>query len=680
MNDLHVGKAANAGHVKIDKQTNYIYETDVQKDSCLKDLYITNPEADKKRIEREKGGLLEDCYSWILHNDNFLQWRDDPEQRLLWVRGDPGKGKTMLLAGLIAGLEKASHGSVFYFFCQGAQPLLRTASYVLRGLIWFIVCKRPGLKSYVCKEYDQASSSVFTDHNSWYALSGILTAILEDQTSADFIIIIDALDECIEGREKLISYIIQCSLSFRAKWIISSRNWPDIESQLDATGSHVRLHLELNHASISNAVLKFVDRKVTQLDSTYNESTRAQIRKHLLDNANDTFLWVALVCQELEKPGVKHYHSSSILRRFPAGLNELYERMISDINERDMEWCRAILAVVAVALRPLSLQELAAADETLTEWIGDNDTLSSLVTSCGSLLTIRGDKVYTVHQSVNDFLPKAPKILPSGVGHQHYSIFNCSMNIMHKILHRNLYELKDSCVVVNDIPVLPAAPLTIAGYACIYWVDHFCAWLLAEKPHKDSWCYSMISQLLEEKYLYWLEAMSLLRCTSEAIKAMRRLEDQLDNGGPNKLKLLVNDAVRFALTHRAIMDAAPLQLYDSALIFTPQLSKIKTCFSQEINKSITIFSPDFQRWNACLQTIPDTAYDGNNKSTCEFSPDGRQIATINRKADRLLLIDISTGGLVKSIESPRGRLQGLTFHPSGDSLVTLSVDKDWHKS
>lgn len=29
MNDLHVGKAANAGHVKIDKQTNYIYETDV---------------------------------------------------------------------------------------------------------------------------------------------------------------------------------------------------------------------------------------------------------------------------------------------------------------------------------------------------------------------------------------------------------------------------------------------------------------------------------------------------------------------------------------------------------------------------------------------------------------------------------------------------------------------------
>lgn len=602
----------------------------------------------------------------------------------------------MLLAGLITELEKASHGSVFYFFCQATQPFLRTASYVLRGLIWSIVCKRPALKSYVRREYDQADSSVFTNHNAWYALSGILTAILEDQTSADFIIIIDALDECIEGREKLITYISQCSVSFRAKWIFSSRNWPDIESLLDATESHVRLHLELNHASISNAVLNFVESKVTQLNSTYNQSTRAQIRKHLLDNANDTFLWVALVCQELEKPGVKYYHSSSILRRFPAGLNELYERMISDINDRDMEWCRAILAVVAVALRPLSLQELAAADETLTEWIEDKDTLSSLVTSCGSLLTIRGDKVYTVHQSVNDFLPKAPKILPSGVGHQHYSIFNCSMNIIHNRLHRNLYGLKDSCAVVNDIPVLPAAPLTIAGYACIYWVDHFCAWLLAENQDPSSLCYSIISQFLEKKYLYWLEAMSLLRCTSEAIKALQRLEDMLvssgvsrnfnrrlnipqENGGPDELKLLVNDAVRFAFTHRAIMDAAPLQLYDSALIFTPELSKIKTCFSQEIKKSINIFSPDFQRWDACLQTIPDTAYDINNKFTCEFSPDGRQIATINRRADRLLLIDISTGGLVKSIKSPRGRLQGFTFHPSGDSLVTLSIDTDFKR-
>ncbi|RKL16690.1 Vegetative incompatibility protein HET-E-1 [Fusarium oxysporum] len=671
MTDMHIGKAANVGHVEIAQQTNNVYDTDVEKDSCLKDLYVTNPSADKKRIERDKGGLLKDCYSWILYNGNFVQWRDDPEQHLLWIKGDPGKGKTMLLAGLITELEKTSHDGIFYFFCQAARPSHRTASNVLRGVIWFLVSKRPGLKSYVRREYDQAGSNIFTDHNAWYALSGILTAILEDETSADCIIIIDALDECTEDREKLIGYISQCSVSCKAKWVISSRNWPEIESQLDATQGQVRLHLELNHASISNAVLKFVDSKVDRLNSTYDRPNRERIRKHLLDNANDTFLWVALVCQELEKPGVKNYHSSSILHHFPAGLNELYERMISDINDRDMDWCRAILAVIAVALRPLSLQELAAADGSLTEWVQDKETLWSLVTSCGSLLTIRGDTVYVVHQSVNDFLRSTPKILHSGIAQQQLSIFLNSIKVMQNMLHRNVYELKDNCALIDDIAVPPAAPLTIAGYACIYWVDHFCEWLLAEDQHRNILCDTMITQFLENKYLYWLEAMSLLRCTSEAIKAMKRLEDKLNGRGFVELRLLVKDAVRFASTHRTIMDTAPLQLYDSALIFTPQLSKIKGCFNQEINKSIDVFSPDFQHWDACLHTIPGITSHDNDLTICEFSPDGGQVATINN-TNSLLLMDSSTGGLVKSIESPGGRLQGFTFYPSGHSLVTLS--------
>ncbi|EXL69432.1 hypothetical protein FOPG_14612 [Fusarium oxysporum f. sp. conglutinans race 2 54008] len=668
MTDMHIGKAANVGHVEIAQQTNNVYDTDVEKDSCLKDLYITNPSADKKRIERDKGGLLKDCYSWILYNDNFVQWRDDPEQHLLWIKGDPGKGKTMLLAGLITELEKTLHDGIFYFFCQAARPSHRTASNVLRGVIWFLVNKRPGLKSYVRREYDQAGSNIFTDHNAWYALSEILTAILEDKTCADCIIIIDALDECTEGREKLIGYISQCSISCKAKWVISSRNWPEIESQLDATQSQVRLQLELNHASISNAVLKFVDSKIDRLNSTYDRANRARIRKHLLDNANDTFLWVALVCQELGKPGVNNYHSSNILKRFPAGLNELYARMICDIKEQDMGWCRAILAVIAVASRPLSLQELAAADKSLIEWVEDKKTLSSLVTSCGSLLTIRENKVYTVHQSVNDFLRDTPKILPSGIGQQHYSIFDCNMNAMHDRLHRNLYKLKDSCALIDEMHVLEGSSLTIVGYACVYWVDHFCAWLLTDDQHQNSLCYTMITKFLENKYLYWLEAMSLLRCTSEAIKAMQRLEDKLEGRVSDELKLLVKDAVRFAFTHRAIMDAAPLQLYDSALIFTPQLSKIKECFNQEINKSIDVFSPNFQRWDACLQTIPGIAH----KAMCEFSPDGGHVATINSNADSLLLMEASTGCLVKSIESPGGRLVGFTFYPSGDHLVTLS--------
>jgi hypothetical protein len=41
-----------------------------------------------------KGGLLEDSYVWILNHRDFIDWRDGDETRLLWIKGDPGKGKT----------------------------------------------------------------------------------------------------------------------------------------------------------------------------------------------------------------------------------------------------------------------------------------------------------------------------------------------------------------------------------------------------------------------------------------------------------------------------------------------------------------------------------------------------------------------------------------------------------
>ncbi|KAK3900845.1 hypothetical protein C8A05DRAFT_16895, partial [Staphylotrichum tortipilum] len=62
-----------------------------------------------------KGGLLQDSYRWILDNPEFQQWRDNPKSRLLlWIEGDPGKGKTMLLCGIINELERDSTTDVCY--------------------------------------------------------------------------------------------------------------------------------------------------------------------------------------------------------------------------------------------------------------------------------------------------------------------------------------------------------------------------------------------------------------------------------------------------------------------------------------------------------------------------------------------------------------------------------------
>lgn len=104
---------------------------------CLKSLWPTDPENEKTRIMDTKGGLLNDVYRWILEDPAFRRWRDDQKARLLWIRGDPGKGKTMLACGIIDKLKKLIGCSklLSFFFCQAADSRINNATAVLRCLV-----------------------------------------------------------------------------------------------------------------------------------------------------------------------------------------------------------------------------------------------------------------------------------------------------------------------------------------------------------------------------------------------------------------------------------------------------------------------------------------------------------------------------------------------------------------
>ncbi|PHH88576.1 hypothetical protein CDD83_7357 [Cordyceps sp. RAO-2017] len=272
---------------------------------CLRDLCVTDPRHDKKTLQDAKGGLLKDSFRWILEHDDFLRWRHDEHSRLLWIKGDPGKGKTMLLCGIIDELSPSTsldgQGStpclLSYFFCQNTDSRINSAIAVLRGLIYMLVLQEPVLISHVRKEYDLRGKALFEGVNSWAALFEILSNILQDQRVESAYVIIDALDECTTDLQRLLKFIVDMSAaSPRFKWIVSSRNWPDIEEQLDIAARKVRLCLELNDRSISAAVGFYISHKVRQLAQLkkYDEATRKAVHDHLSANAQGTFLWVSL--------------------------------------------------------------------------------------------------------------------------------------------------------------------------------------------------------------------------------------------------------------------------------------------------------------------------------------------------------------------------------------------------
>ena len=265
---------------------------------CLQHLYATDPSDDKDRIEQNKGGLLEDSYHWILDNSYFQQWRDDLQTRLLWVKGDPGKGKTMLLCGIINHLMKStSHtANVSFFFCQATDARINNATAVLRGLLYLLVKQQQSLVSHIRESYDVSGKLLFEGVNTWVALSRIFTNILEDTHLRSTYLIIDALDECTADLSLLLNLVVQkSSTNSHVKWIVSSRNWPSIEKNLENATLKVRLCLELNKDSVSAGVTTYIQSKIDWLAkrNRYDDDTREAVQRYLSSNANGTFLCVA---------------------------------------------------------------------------------------------------------------------------------------------------------------------------------------------------------------------------------------------------------------------------------------------------------------------------------------------------------------------------------------------------
>lgn len=85
--------------------------------------------------------------------------------------------------------------------------------------------------------------------------------------------------------------------------------------------------------------------------------------------------------------------------------------------------------------------------------------------------------------------------------------------------------------------------------------------------------------------------------------------------------------------------------------------------------SIKVHAPSFQTWDTCLQLVPGV---DNQECSLSFSPDGRYIAVISVDQYRILILDASTGGQLRSFQSVNGLLQGIAFHPAGQQLAAVS--------
>ncbi|RSL42799.1 hypothetical protein CEP54_015353 [Fusarium duplospermum] len=486
-------------------------------DPYLGDLWLTDPRYDKKRIEELKGGLLRDSYRWILKNEAYKQWvfEDTP---LLWIKGDPGKGKTMLVCGIIDTLHpftklanKDFDTFLSYFFIEASEERNNMAISVLRGLICLLADQDRSLASKLLRRHKECGKTLFEGANAWFALCEVLTDFMEDIQSPACLII-DALDECKTGLDDLLDFISSQPALPHVKWIVSSRNWPEIEEYLNLAPRNLRLSLELNGTAVSGAVNTYIQHRVEKLVTMKNhdDNMRQAVQKYLTENAHNTILWVSLACKMLKK--TPKSVTLGRLKTLPPELIALYERMAEKVqdgedgNENYSTLYRKIIATIMTVLRPISLDELRSLEE-FPDGGSDDPSLIEIVGLCGSFLTLRARTIYFAHESAKEFLANSPAGLPYHKSKQHHRLFLNSLQAMSRHLRRDILRRESTQGLTSGED--PLAPLR---YPCTFWAHHLSNSKSDSKSESDLANQELVDgspldTFLRQHFLHWLEAL-----------------------------------------------------------------------------------------------------------------------------------------------------------------------------
>ncbi|PWY75304.1 WD40 repeat-like protein [Aspergillus sclerotioniger CBS 115572] len=657
-----------------DAEDHLLRDSSLYKLECLNDKVrdISMDQKTQKDIESFHGRLhaishvdpenievpIDDLYAWTFRTDafrRFSRWEEQDAPRRLWISGQAGTGKTMLLIGAIKQIQtscllKTASGDppvLIYFFCQSSDDKLNNGA-------------APGLLQHLQKKFSSSGDKFIYDRHSIFTWQDILIDMLSDCDRV--IVVIDAIDECDEVSRRYLRNFLDGILHMdnlsHVKWLISSRPMHELPASMPSKASERPRLLTLDDRILSPLINAYISRKMSDIqERATNKEHVVEIKDQLCERASNTFIWASLVIRKLEES--PEFKWKRILAQIPDHLYQLYGFLLEGIEDQE---CKDVLAVAMLARRPLTLLEIEHLAGLETGMNAGKDS----VILCKSFLTLRSDTVYLIHQSAQDWLIQHHYRLRNiSLQGFHTSILQRSLEGLDEVLRENIYMLPHYGLLTQEVKPPTDNPLSSIRYSCQSWVYHL--------KESNITLPRDILDFLRAHFIHWLEAMALLGLLPETVEVVDVLQSlEAFHADPELADYLI-DAKRFILKNLPVVTLAPLQLYVSALILTPMNSLVRSTGS--LPSWICKPTQVDENWGCLLQILEHQS----GVHSVAFSPD-----------DRLLAGTDATGALHREVEHgyDSGHLTRVEFSPNKQSLVSGSSEgqihiwdtKKWHRT
>ncbi|KAH9029584.1 ankyrin repeat-containing domain protein [Lactarius pseudohatsudake] len=423
---------------------------------------------------------------WFFQGSIFIEWKSTGS--LLWIHGKPGSGKSVICSSVVQDImAECETGSAImaYFYFDFRDLKKQTRHDLLLSLVFQLSTRSSPCCDVLHHVYEAHEDG--TRQPSDDALKECLKEMLRLLEHGPTFIVLDALDECPDSpgipspRHEVLEFVKELvDLHLDGLHIcVTSRPEVDIRSVLDPlTSRSVSLHNQTGQQTdITDYVRNVVNSSLSTAMRKWRADDRNLVIETLTERADGMFRWV--FCQ---LDALQHCFPSNLrqfLNELPESLDETYERILRGINKAQKDNARRLLQCLAVAVRPLRVEELAellafdfqgsssgGIPKLKDDWRWD-DQEEAVLSTCSSLITIvpsSGSQVVQFsHFSVKEYLT-SPRLAQSNGD---ISRFHIDLEAAHTILAQaclgTLLRLDEHA---------DAKGFPLVEYAARYWVDH----------------------------------------------------------------------------------------------------------------------------------------------------------------------------------------------------------------